>query len=177
MQRAERWGLLAARPLAAMSTLTRPAVWLLSHSTDVAVRLMGGDPSRQREEVTEEELRDMVAAQRTFTDKQRMIIQGAFEIAERTLDEVLRPRRDVFVLAADLPTREALEQLAASGHSRAPVGEHGSLDDVAGVVHLRDLLDGSEQPVGERAIRGRKTRSRAALAGLLTRGDGQRSRR
>jgi putative hemolysin len=152
MQRAERWGLLAARPLAAMSTLTRPAVWLLSHSTDVAVRLMGGDPSRQREEVTEEELRDMVAAQRTFTDKQRMIIQGAFEIAERTLDEVLRPRRDVFVLAADLPTREALDQLATSGHSRAPVGEHGSLDDVAGVVHLRDLLDGSEQPVGERAI-------------------------
>ena len=140
MQRAERWGLVAARPLAAMSTLTRPAVWMLSHSTNVAVRLMGGDPSRQREEVTEEELRDMVAAQRTFTDKQRLIIQGAFEISERTLEEVLRPRRDVFVLDADAMTRDALAQLAASGHSRAPVGGGGSLDDVVGVAHLRDLL-------------------------------------
>ncbi|MBI3257800.1 MAG: DUF21 domain-containing protein, partial [Actinobacteria bacterium] len=77
MQRAERWGLLVARPLAALSAATRPAVWLLSASTDVAVRLMGGDPHRQREEVTEEELRDMVAAQRTFTEKQRLIIDGA----------------------------------------------------------------------------------------------------
>ena len=44
MQRAERWALVAARPLSVMSTLTRPIVWLLSRSTDVAVRLMGGDP-------------------------------------------------------------------------------------------------------------------------------------
>jgi putative hemolysin len=152
MQRAERWGLLAARPLAVMSTLTRPAVWLLSRSTDIAVRLMGGDPSLQREEVSQEELRDMVAAQRSFTDKQRMIIQGAFEIAERTLHEVLRPRRDVFVLDADLPARDALEQLAASGHSRAPVGEHGSLDDVVGVVHLRDLLADGDHPIRALAI-------------------------
>lgn len=144
MQRAERWGLLAARPLAVMSTITRPAVWMLSRSTDIAVRLMGGDPSRQREEVTEEELRDMVAAQTSFTPKQRLIIEGAFEISERTLHEVLRPRRDVFVLNGDAPASEALRLLADSGHSRAPVGDQGSLDDVVGVVHLRDLLcDGS----------------------------------
>lgn len=149
MQRAERWGLLAARPLAAMSTLTRPVVWMLSRSTDIAVRLMGGDPTRQREEVTQEELRDMVAAQRTFTDKQRLIIDGAFEISERKLQEVLRPRRDVFVLDADVPVRLALEQLAASGHSRAPVGGGGSLDEVMGVVHLRDLLDDGDRPVRE----------------------------
>lgn len=152
MQRAERWGLLAARPLAAVSTLTRPAVWLLSRSTDIAVRLLGGDPSRQREDVTEDDLRDMVAAQTSFTDKQRMIIQGAFEIAERSLHEVLRPRRDVFVLSADAPASAALEQLAASGHSRAPVGEHGSLDDVAGVVHLRDLLGDGDCPVRDLAV-------------------------
>lgn len=146
MQRAERWGLLAARPLAALSSITRPAVWLLSRSTDVAVRLMGGDPALQREDITEEELRDMVAAQPTFTDKQRLIIDGAFEISERSLHEVLRPRRDVFVLDADIPTRIALEQLAASGHSRAPVGAHAGLDDVIGFVHLRDLLGDGERP-------------------------------
>jgi putative hemolysin len=147
MQRAERWGLLAARPLAFISTLTRPVVWLLSRSTDVAVRLMGGDPYRDREEVTEEELRDMVAGQSTFTPKQRLIIDGAFEIAERTLQEVLRPRHEVVVIDATQTGAEALAVLVASGHSRAPVGAAGSLDEVVGVVHLRDLVG-----LGERAV-------------------------
>ena len=149
MQRAERWGLVTARPLAFMSVLTRPVVWLLSHSTDVAVRVMGGDPHLDREQVTEEELREMVAGQTSFTPKQRLIIDGAFEIAERTLEEVLRPRGEVFVLDAAQPGADALDALAASGHSRAPVGANGNLDEVIGVVHLRDLLGLGPRPVGD----------------------------
>jgi putative hemolysin len=144
MQRAERWGLLAARPLAVMARLTRPAVWLLSVSTDLAVRLLGGDPSRGREEVTTEELRDLVAAQKGFTAQHRNIIEGAFEISERTLQEVLRPRPDVFLLDAAAPCERARDELAASGHSRAPVVTTRSLDDVTGIVHLRDLLSEAE---------------------------------
>lgn len=151
MQRAEQWGLLAARPLAFVSTLTRPIVWLLSRSTDIAVRLMGGDPYRDREEVTEEELRDMIAGQDSFTPRQRLIINGAFEIADRTLQEVLRPRRDVFVLDADDPGEVALPALAASGYSRAPVARGGGLDEVTGMVHLRDLLSLGPRPVSEAA--------------------------
>ncbi|MGH9236246.1 MAG: hemolysin family protein, partial [Acidimicrobiales bacterium] len=149
MQRAERWALLAARPLRFMSTITRPVVWLLSRSTDLAVRLMGGDPDVRREEVTEAELREMVGTQKTFTTKQRLIIEGAFEISERTLDEVLRPRPDVLVLDSDWSAERALRELARSGHSRAPVVHDGNLDDVVGMVHLRDLLDQGERPVAE----------------------------
>jgi putative hemolysin len=151
MQRAERWALLSARPLSAMATLTRPIVWLLSRSTDIAVRLLGGDPSVQREEVTEAELRELVGTQTTITAKQRLIIDGAFEISERTLDEVLRPRPDVFVLDADQPAAEALRALVDSGHSRAPVAHDANLDDVVGMVHLRDLLGPGREPVRERA--------------------------
>jgi putative hemolysin len=151
LERAERWGLLAARPLAAMLTVTRPAVWLLSRSTDVVVRLLGVDSSQRRDDVSEEELRDLVAAQPHFTPQQRLIIDGAFEISDRTLMEVLRPRGDLFVLDAATPSCDGLAELAASGHSRAPVVVGGSLDEVIGVVHLRDLLDGGTQPLGERA--------------------------
>jgi putative hemolysin len=152
MQRAERWALLAARPLSFMATITRPLVWLLSRSTDIVVRLTGGDPSREREEVTEEELRDMVSAQATFTPQQRTIIAGAFDVAERSLHEVLRPRPDVLVLDPDQTLRHARDQLVESGHSRAPVGHDRSLDEVTGIVHLRDLLaDDLEATVGPRA--------------------------
>ena len=140
MQRAEGWGLLVARPLAAMATAARPVVWLLSRSTDVVVRLAGGDPDLEREEVTKEELRELVSAQRTFSSLQRRIIDGAFEISQRTLDEVLRPRTDVFTLDTDALCDDARRALAESGHSRAPVCAGGVLDDVMGIVHLRDLL-------------------------------------
>ncbi|MBK5222187.1 MAG: HlyC/CorC family transporter [Acidimicrobiia bacterium] len=151
MQRAERWGLLAARPLAFMSVLTRPVVWLLSHSTDLAVRMMGADPERQRAQVTEGDLRDMVAAQTSFTDHQRMIIVGAFEISERRLREVVRPRPDVVVVAADATCDEAIDRLVASSHTRAPVAANGDLDEVTGFVHIRDLVGGGARPVGELA--------------------------
>jgi putative hemolysin len=149
MQRAERWALLSARLLSAMAMLTRPVVWLLSRSTDVVVRIMGGDPSVTREEYTEAEIREIVGTQASFTAKQRLIIDGAIEISERTLAEVLRPRPDVFVLDAGQRVADALPALAASGHSRAPVAHAGNLDEVVGMVHLRDLLGPGDRPIRE----------------------------
>ncbi|MBE1490632.1 putative hemolysin [Plantactinospora soyae] len=141
MQRAEGWALLVARPLDALSTFSRPAVWLLSKSTNVVVRLTGVDPDGGREEVSAEELREMVASQRGLTAEHRTIISGAFEIADRILREVLVPRGQVTTLPANLPTAQARRLLVDSGHSRAPVVNRGGLDDVTGIVHLRDLLD------------------------------------
>ena len=150
MQRAERWGLAVVRPLAWLAAVARPVVWLLSRSTDLVVRIAGADPTLQRADVTEEELRDMVAAQQTFTPEQRRIIDGAFEIAERHLGQVMVPRRDVFALETTTTCREALARLIEVGHSRAPVTEGGDLDDVVGFVHMRQLVDGGDEPVTTR---------------------------
>ncbi len=147
MQRAEKWGMVMARPLDVLSTLTKPIVWLLSKSTNIAVRVLGGDPDRQREEVTGDELRDMVAIHETFPPEQRQIIDGAFEIAERTLDEVMVPRNDVVVIDADSSCIEALALLVETGHSRAPVAEKRNLDRSVGMVRLRSLLGRGDEPV------------------------------
>lgn len=141
MRRAEPWALLVARPLNALAVLSRPAVWLLSVSTDLVVRLVGVDPRSASAEVTQEELRDMIAAQGGMTAEQRTILSGAFDITERTLRQVLVPRTDVDTVAADTPAREAALLLAEHGHSRAPVVE-GDVDDVVGVVHWSDLVRG-----------------------------------
>jgi putative hemolysin len=142
LQRPERWAKLAARPLAVTSTVTRPLVWLLSRSTDVLVRLAGGDPDAQRETITEEEVRDMIATQASFPPEQRTILVGALEMTERNLRDVLVPRRSLVALPADLEVEEAVRRLVASTHGRAPV-YRGDLDDVAGVAHLVDLVGAS----------------------------------
>jgi putative hemolysin len=151
MQHAERWALAVARPLHAVSVVAGPVVWLLGRSTNATVRMLGGDPTRQRDEITPAEIRDLVAAHRGFTPEQRLIISGAVEITERRLRQVLVPRRAVFTLDADTPVPAACELLAASGHSRAPVVRHGNLDDTVGVVNLRDLVSGDHASLADLA--------------------------
>jgi putative hemolysin len=144
MQRAEGWGLLAARPIAALDAIARPVVWLVGKSVDVVVRVLGGNPQARSEDVTEEEVRDLIATS-VEDEEQRTILSGAFEAAERTLREIVVPRSQVVALPVDAPTTQARAELVGAGHSRAPVFE-GDLDDVRGVVHLIDLVD-EEGPV------------------------------
>lgn len=153
MQFAERWAMLVARPLDLLSLVSRPAIWTLGASTDLVVRLLGGDPRADKEQLSPEELRDLVAGHRGLNAEQRLIISGALEIHERTLREVLRPRREVFTLPDDQPTGQARTALAGSGHSRAPVIAAGELDNVVGVANLRDLTTGDPAlPVAELAL-------------------------
>ncbi|MGH8908785.1 MAG: hemolysin family protein [Egibacteraceae bacterium] len=153
MQRAERWGLMAARPLGFLATLARPAVWLLSRSTDVVVRLLGGDPGAQGEGMSEEELRNLLTTRHGFTVQQRHIFEGTFEIAERTVREIMVPRGKVCAVPATMATADAARELAERGHSRAPVID-GDLDHVVGVLHLRDLVgtDGSAADTAREAL-------------------------
>jgi putative hemolysin len=148
LQRPERWARRAARPLTVISILTRPAVWLLSRSTNLLVRLAGADPRRQREEVTEEEVRDMIATGSVFRPEQRRILAEAIEVGERRLRDVLVPRRDVVAVPADASVAEAIGMLVGTTHGRAPV-YRGDLDNVVGVVTLQDLV-GAEGPVASR---------------------------
>lgn len=150
MQRAERWSLVAARPLAGLAVLTRPVVWLLSVTSDLVVRAVGADPEQQRKDITEEELRDMVAAQPELSEEERRIIAGAFEFADRSLREIFVPRPMLVALTADTDVVEAAQRLAETGHTRAPVyGD--TLDNVLGTVHLRALI-GAEGTVRRHAL-------------------------
>jgi putative hemolysin len=148
LQRPESWARRAARPLAVVSTLTRPAVWLLSKSTDLLVRLAGADPGRQREEMTEEEVRDMIASGAVFRPEQRRILADTIELGERRLSDVLVPRRDVVAIPAEATVEEAIQTLLRSTHGRAPV-DRGDLDNVLGLVTLQDLV-GAEGLVADR---------------------------
>src|SRR5215218_5109863 len=144
LQRPEPWAKRAARPLTLITTLTKPAVWLLSKSTDLLVRLAGGDPNIQRETVTEEEVRDLVATQAGFSPLHRTILVGALELTERVLRDVLVPRRQVVAVAANTPVQDAVRTLVSTTHGRAPVyrGDLVDLVDARGRVadHVRPAL-------------------------------------
>jgi putative hemolysin len=132
-----------------MATIVRPVIWLLSKTTDLVVRLLGGDPTANREAITEEELRDLVEAHETLGPEERQLISDVFEAGDRQLHEVMVPRTEVDFLDASTPVFKAVQDLRSSPHSRYPV-VRGSADDVVGFVHVRDLLD---PDVARRSVR------------------------
>ncbi len=140
LQRPESVSLIAAPILDRISVLARPLVWLLSTSTNLVVRLLGGDPSAGREVMSAEELQDLVVGHQALSVDEREIVADVFEAGKRQLREVLLPRTEVEFIAADTPLIRAAEIAAGAPHSRFPVYQE-SYDDVIGFVHVRDLLN------------------------------------
>lgn len=153
MQKALPWALMVVRPLDVIATVSRPLVALLGTSTDVVVRLFGGRTDLAATELSPEELRDLVMGHRGLNPEQREIIGGALELHDRTLREVLVPRREVFFVRGDVTIDEARRLMAEAGHSRAPVTRGNDLDEVLGVVHWSSLITDADDPVQAVATR------------------------
>ena len=169
LQRAEGFSLIVAAPLNALAKLSRPVIWLLSKSTNVLVRLFGGDPKRSGEAISQEELRDLVAAHESLSSDERRLIDEVFRAGEREVREVMTPRTEVGFLDASMTASRAAKQVADSNWSRFPVAGRDQ-DDVVGFVHVRDLFL-PNHPAGRAATVGdlaREVKRLPGTAGVLT---------
>ncbi|MGW0801966.1 hemolysin family protein [Nonomuraea sp. NPDC002799] len=140
LQRAEGLSLFVAPFLDRIASLSRPIIWGLSKSTDGVVKLLGGNPGADREEVSTEELRDMVVGHTDLTADERKLIAEVFTAGKRQLREVMLPRTEVEFMEVDRPLDDAARLAARLPHSRFPVYRE-SYDEIVGFVHVRDLLD------------------------------------
>ncbi len=146
IQRNAAFAYAVAPVLNGFATLMRPVIWLLSLSTNVLVRLLGGDPNKTGEELTEEELRDIVSSHEGLPADERRILDDVLSLRGRHVSEVMRPRPEVVTLDAGGTIAEARETVRDLPYSRYPVAEQ-SIDDVVGFVHVRDLSDDTERPL------------------------------
>ncbi len=121
------------------ATAMRPVIWLLSLSTNALVRLLGGDPHATSEQLSEEELRDLVSTHEDLDEEERRILSDVFAATETSVKEVMRPRSDVSFIDGGLTLAEAAAQVRDMPYSRYPVTGEG-FDDVLGFLHVRDLL-------------------------------------
>jgi putative hemolysin len=144
LQRNE-WLAYAVGPLVGgLARLLRPVIWFLSISTNLVVKLLGGDPQQERQAVGDEELRSLVAADERMPAAERKMLDDVLSLRGRQVSEVMTPRPAVSTLDADLSIGRAAERVREQPFSRYPVvGE--SFDSVAGFVHVRDLLEAALQ--------------------------------
>ena len=140
LHRTEQIALAAAPSIDRIAMAFRPFIWLLSKSTDLVVRLFGLDPKAKRDEISGEELLGLVSAHAALTDEERGIVEEVFSASDRQLHEIMVPRTEVDFLDYSMSIERAIATAIEKKHSRYPV-MRGSADDIAGFVHVRDLLD------------------------------------
>jgi CBS domain containing-hemolysin-like protein len=129
---------------------------VLSALGSIVMRPFGGRVNLTSPLVTEEEIRELVKVgeeEGVIEQAEREMIHSIFEFGDTVVREVMVPRIDMACVADTETVAGALRLIRAEQHSRLPV-YHGAIDQIVGIVHVKDLLtamlDGrSEAPVKE----------------------------
>jgi|UniRef100_UPI0037841A54 CBS domain containing-hemolysin-like protein len=143
--------LIIARPLHLFYVVLKPAIWILSASTNVMLRLFGISSVSEHEIAhSEEELRHIVAESqksKEVTETEKDILLNALALNDRCVRDVMTPRNTVISLDADDSFESSLKTAIDSKHTRYPLVE-GHLDHSIGIIHIKDLLAliGKPQP-------------------------------
>ena len=138
--KAESIALASSTIIDLVAKLFAPIIWLLSHSTNLIVRIFGIDAKTIKEQISEAELMDLLSGHSDLTEEERDIVEEVFNASDRMIHEVMVPRTEVDFLDASLPISQARKIAVDLAHSRYPV-IRGTSDEVIGFLHVRDLLN------------------------------------
>lgn len=153
MQKAEKISFAVVGILTFFKKLLYPAVSLLTVSTNGVVRLFGMNPEANDENVTEEEIRMLVDAgeeKGVIEESQRDMINNIFEFDDIDVGDVMQHRTEITAASIHDDLSDVIALAISEGFSRIPV--YGDdLDDIVGVVYVKDLLRYVGRPIPKSA--------------------------
>jgi CBS domain containing-hemolysin-like protein len=138
-------------PLLAFAWVMHLPIWVLNSTANRLLRLFRIHPPGEHERLhSPDEIRMLVEQSEeggSLGKEDARLLEGVFEFSEKTAQEVMTPRTQMVALERDLTVEAAADVVAQARRSRYPVyGE--SLDDIAGVVHAKDILTAMRQQPG-----------------------------
>jgi CBS domain containing-hemolysin-like protein len=139
--RPEPVAMLVALPMRVFYRVFFPFVQLLNRATQALLAPLGISADQREGHHTEEEARTILAeslAGGRASEVRRRLVERAFEFANKRARQFMIPRADIVFLDVQRPLPENLETARRLGYTRYPLVE-GSIDDVIGIVHIRDL--------------------------------------
>jgi CBS domain containing-hemolysin-like protein len=139
----ERVALGVSGPVRLFFFVFKPLIWVLQRSSEWAQRAIGIDPKANEGEAhSEAELKMLLEVSTEHGEIQldeREMLYKVFDFAEKEVADVMVPRPDVVGLSVDLAPEEAMAAMLESPYTRYPVYRE-SLDEIVGIVHVRDLV-------------------------------------
>jgi CBS domain containing-hemolysin-like protein len=147
---------LAISPLLVFVTRFWPLRQLTRGFIGIANIILPGRGLRRGPFVTEEEIltmADVAAQEAAIQSEERELIHSIFEFGDTVVREVMVPRTDIIAVEADATVDESIETAISAGKSRLPTYDEG-LDDIVGLVFLKDLVSRSSAGEGSDSVRG-----------------------
>ena len=140
-----------ARPMKFLSVLTTPFVWLLTVSNNFLVKLFGIKSSVESR-VSEEEIKSIIresAEGGEIQDIEQDIVERVFEFGDRRVNSLITHKSDLVFFDETDDWETIRTKISAEKHSADPVCRDNDIDQITGIVLLKDLFD----PVGEEGFK------------------------
>jgi CBS domain containing-hemolysin-like protein len=140
---AEGTALWVSAPVRGFFVLFHPVIWFLRTATDKTLQGFGIQrPGAERDVHSEAELRMLLSrstAKGEIEHGERELIEGVFDFGDKDVADVMVAKPDVVAIAVEVAPEDALATVLHSPYTRFPV-YRGSIDDIVGVLHVRDLF-------------------------------------
>jgi putative hemolysin len=149
LQRSEPTSLWIAAPLEVFLRLFRPFIMGLNTLGRLVVQAIGlQDTSGHALVHTEAELRMLVTASAEgghLEQSEEEMIHRVFHFADVTAHQVMVPRTEIVAVPTDVTLEELRDLIGREGRARMPVYDH-TIDDIVGVVHVKDVFQAMGRP-------------------------------
>lgn len=135
-----RVALIVAKPMKLLSVIAMPAVWLLSKSTGLLVKIFGLD--KEAEKVTEEEIKSVIREGTDageVKDLEQGIMFRALAMGDEKISSIMTPKIDFVSLDLGMTACRIKDTIKRDTHSCYPVYD-ATRTHIVGVVHLKDLV-------------------------------------
>ncbi len=142
LQYTEKTVLIIARPLAWMTKLFTPFIWLLNGCGNLMLSLFKIPPAHAEHMVCSVEEIDMIIdashKEGVLNDTEKEVLQNVFKFSDIQAKQVMVPRPDVVAIPVDIEFDELNKIILESQYTRYPVYEE-DLDHVLGILHVKDV--------------------------------------
>jgi Mg2+/Co2+ transporter CorB len=121
--------------------LLYPLVWVINGMGNILLQLFGfSNKDQPGERLNQEELRTLVhEAEGMISQRHQQMLLSILDLEKVTVEDIMIPRHEIVGIDLNAPLDMITEQLANCQHARLPLYRE-SIDNVVGIVHLRQLL-------------------------------------
>jgi CBS domain containing-hemolysin-like protein len=143
LEKAETFATFAAIPLELFAKVFSPLLWVFNKVGGGVGKLIGLKANLDESAIyTEEEIRQIIKVSQKsghVNFEEQKLIDQVFEFSETTVKEAMIPRTQIAAVSVTATIEEFAKSFQDFGYSRLPVFRE-SLDDIAGIVHSKDLM-------------------------------------
>ena len=139
---AEKNALRFARVICFLMTILTPVIFVVNLLSGGVLRLLGVDPNKPTDSITEDELRTIVEVgheKGVIESEEKEMINNVFDLGDSVARDIMVPRIDMSFVDAEATYEELMEIFRRDHYTRLPVYEDNT-DNIIGIINMKDLI-------------------------------------